>query len=84
MDVISYDYQPTQAIPGSAEKLEVLRLRAEHGFPLWHSGDRVRYDNLTAAEMLLVRPNGATLERQHAKREVESVRVWQRVETYRE
>ena len=30
----------TDAPPGSPEKLEVLRLRVERGFPLWHDADR--------------------------------------------
>lgn len=30
---------PTPFSPGSAEKIEVLRLRAELGLPLWHEKD---------------------------------------------
>lgn len=33
------DFVPTQAVPGSSEKVEVLRKRAEMGMPLWHDGD---------------------------------------------
>ena len=33
-------YDPTQAPPGSPEKIEVLRQRAERGLPLWHQDDR--------------------------------------------
>lgn len=34
--------QPTDAQPGSQEKIEVLRQRAAAGVPLWHPGDNLR------------------------------------------
>lgn len=34
--------EPTAAPPGTAEKVEVLRLRAEAGVSLWHPGDYAR------------------------------------------
>lgn len=34
-------YGPTDAAPGSLEKVRVLRQRAEYGLPLWHPGDKV-------------------------------------------
>lgn len=37
--------QPTDAIPGSPEKIEVLRLRYLKGEDLWHKDDRVIYDD---------------------------------------
>lgn len=30
---------PTEASPGSPQKVEILRLRAELGLPLWHECD---------------------------------------------
>lgn len=33
--------QPTQAMPGTAAKVEVLRQRLESGQPLWHPKDPV-------------------------------------------
>lgn len=34
------DFSPTEAPPGSCEKIEVLRRRIERGQPLWHTDDR--------------------------------------------
>jgi len=42
-------FEPTDAPAGSPEKMAVLRLRAELGFPLWHENDRVDYAGLTGA-----------------------------------
>ena len=36
------EIEPTQAMPGSEEKVDVLRKRVELGAPLWHSKDRNR------------------------------------------
>lgn len=33
-------YSPTEALPGSAEKVSVLRDRVVQGLPLWHPSDR--------------------------------------------
>ncbi|MFN4896629.1 MAG: hypothetical protein ACK5HO_12645 [Pseudomonadota bacterium] len=41
--------QPTDAPPGSVEKIEVLRRRVEIGAPLWHPKDRLDYTDLTGA-----------------------------------
>ncbi|MFO0940097.1 MAG: hypothetical protein U0930_04955 [Pirellulales bacterium] len=46
------DFHPTDAPPGSSEKIEVLRRRLERGQPLWHADDRVDYLGLTG----IVRP----------------------------
>ncbi len=40
-------FLPTDAPPGSPEKVEILRKRAELGQPLWHNDDRVDYSGLT-------------------------------------
>lgn len=37
-------FQPTQAIPGSDEKLSILCERVRRGLPLWHPADRRYYD----------------------------------------
>lgn len=37
------DYQPTEAIPGSTEKLQILCERIRRGLPLWHPDDRRFY-----------------------------------------
>jgi hypothetical protein len=34
--------EPTAAVAGSAEKLEILRQRAERGESLWHPEDNVK------------------------------------------
>ncbi|QDV12734.1 hypothetical protein CA51_26200 [Rosistilla oblonga] len=36
-------YEPTAALPGSAEKLDVLQCRVQQGLPLWHPSDRRFY-----------------------------------------
>jgi hypothetical protein len=41
------DFHPTNALPGSTEKVEVLKRRLEKGQPLWHDEDRVDYLGLT-------------------------------------
>lgn len=42
-------FEPTEAPAGSPEKIAVLRLRAERGFPLWHDDDRRDYRDLCGA-----------------------------------
>ncbi len=37
-------FRATVAIPGTEEKLAVLAERARAGLPLWHSGDRIDYE----------------------------------------
>ena len=34
----------TRALPGTAEKLDVLAERLRQGLPLWHPADRMSYD----------------------------------------
>jgi hypothetical protein len=38
-------FPATKAMPGTREKLDVLALRAAQGLPLWHSDDRLEYDD---------------------------------------
>ena len=45
----SGDFVPTDAAPGSQEKLHLLRKRVTLGQPLWHDADRCDYHELTAA-----------------------------------
>jgi hypothetical protein len=40
----SDQFQSTDAIPGTREKLDVLAERASAGLPLWNDGDRPDYD----------------------------------------
>lgn len=40
-------FEPTQEAPGTWAKVEVLRWRAEHGFPLWHPHDRTDFVGLS-------------------------------------
>lgn len=37
-------YEPTDAAPGSDEKLVVLRARADNHLPLWHPEDRCDFN----------------------------------------
>ncbi len=39
-DADTLTFQPTEAIPGSEEKLLVLIKRLDAGLPLWHPSDR--------------------------------------------
>jgi hypothetical protein len=39
------DMPATVALPGTAEKLDVLAERMRLGLPLWHSSDRRTYDD---------------------------------------
>ncbi|MCA9196412.1 MAG: hypothetical protein KDA87_02700 [Planctomycetales bacterium] len=45
----SVEFEATDAPAGSAEKIEMLRLRVEKGMPLWHTDDRADYSGLTGA-----------------------------------
>jgi hypothetical protein len=45
----SETFVPTDAAPGSDEKLALLRRRIVLGQPLWHDLDRHDYDGLTGA-----------------------------------
>jgi hypothetical protein len=42
----SDDFVPTDAAPGSDEKIELLRKRITMGVPLWHQEDRGDYAGL--------------------------------------
>jgi hypothetical protein len=39
------EFQATEALPGSCEKLEVLAQRVAKGLPLWHPADRRSFDD---------------------------------------
>jgi hypothetical protein len=39
-EVPASQYDSTDAMPGTREKLEVLAQRLRNGFPLWHPKDR--------------------------------------------
>jgi hypothetical protein len=39
------EYDATEALPGTDEKLGVLADRVEQGLPLWHPSDRRTYDD---------------------------------------
>ena len=42
----SGEFDPTEALPGSSEKLDVLAERLRRGLPLWHASDRLDCENL--------------------------------------
>ena len=44
--VLKTDFRPTEALPGSLEKLEVLAQRVALGLPLWHPDDRHAFGEL--------------------------------------
>lgn len=45
--------EPTTAIPGSEEKIQVIMQRVQNGQPLWHEQDAVNYDGETKDEAML-------------------------------
>lgn len=48
--VESNRFDPTCALPGSTEKLDILAQRLATGLPLWHPEDRRSYDDTLRAE----------------------------------
>ena len=46
--VLKEEFEPTTALPGSNEKLEVLARRVALGLPLWHPEDRRTFDDSMA------------------------------------
>lgn len=48
--VESNRFDPTRALPGSDEKLDILARRLASGLPLWHPQDRRSYDDTVRAE----------------------------------
>ena len=45
-DEVTNEFDPTEALPGSQEKIDVLAERARLGLPLWHHRDRVDCEGL--------------------------------------
>jgi hypothetical protein len=45
---LQLEFEATQALPGSSEKLAVLTNRVAQGLPLWHPADRRTCDDTTA------------------------------------
>jgi hypothetical protein len=43
--VCDAEYDSTEALPGSSEKIAILATRARDGLPLWHPNDRQSYDD---------------------------------------
>ncbi len=39
------EFEATDALPGTDEKIKILARRAESGLPLWHPKDRRTYDD---------------------------------------
>lgn len=44
MEVARSTFPPTDAVPGTKEKLQVLAERVKQGLPLWHPADRLNYE----------------------------------------
>jgi hypothetical protein len=49
MPTVSSEFDPTDAAPGSQEKIQLLRHRIANGLPLWHAADRSDYAGLVGA-----------------------------------
>jgi hypothetical protein len=63
-------FEPTLAVPGSEEKLDVLVGRIQVGNPLWHPDDRVDFSNVKFRELsAAVRAELTEKEAEIAKRE---------------
>lgn len=39
------DFDSTEALPGSSEKVRKIAERVQIGLPLWHSDDRLSFDD---------------------------------------
>ena len=50
-----HHFQPTQAIPGSAEKVSILCERISRGQPLWHPQDRRFFTEYQPPELVASR-----------------------------
>jgi hypothetical protein len=46
---MSEQFIPTNAAPGSRDKINALRDRVKMGVPLWHCEDRYDYNGMTGA-----------------------------------
>lgn len=46
-EMLHDEFEATQALPGSNEKLAVLTQRVAQGLPLWHPADRRTCDDST-------------------------------------
>ena len=51
VEVDEKTYDATPALPGTHEKIDTLAERARNGLPLWHSADRLSYDETERALM---------------------------------
>lgn len=49
-DQPTQNFQATDAIPGSIEKLDILAQRIQLGLPLWHPNDRRNYEKASPRE----------------------------------
>ena len=47
------NYQPSDLPPGTIEKIELMRERAENGMPCFHPRDRIDYQGLTGVSLPL-------------------------------
>jgi hypothetical protein len=43
-DMEKNQFESTEALPGTDEKLAVLAKRVQKGQPLWHPGDRLTFE----------------------------------------
>ncbi|HWB12416.1 MAG TPA: hypothetical protein VG826_24540 [Pirellulales bacterium] len=50
-DQSAKDFDPTEALPGSQEKIDVLAERARRGLPLWHRADRLDCEGLASERL---------------------------------
>lgn len=44
-EAVEQPFDSTAALPGSKEKLDVLADRVRQGLPLWHSSDRLYFED---------------------------------------
>ena len=50
-EVSSSEYDPTQALPGSGDKLDIMAERIRRCLPLWHPSDPLSYEDLEDFEL---------------------------------
>ncbi len=55
-ETVPQDFESTDALPGTTEKLDILAERLSRGIPLWHPQDRLTYGDLLRSQVAKPRP----------------------------
>ncbi len=55
-DKVPQEFESTDALPGTTEKLDILAERLSRGIPLWHPQDRLSYGDLMRNQAVKPKP----------------------------